>query len=325
MISGSKILKRGVFLFLGILILIIAIQTIGIEEIPKAILTIPSHMIIFSVLLLIASFLLKIARWVNIYREIRPIDATKIFCIGQTTNLVAPLGTGEVTRAVIAKGKYRQRMGGILASALVEKVIEISFLVCVGIVYVVVFLPIGTFYLQLVLPAILILLCYLAILRPSSLNRLVKITDRLKGKKLVGYVFSKMHHGISSVQTTLFGFQKKRGMLLETMGFTLIIWFLEASGQYMIVHGMGFTVNFLEFLMIFCASWAIGIFSFLPGGLGSRELAFSYFLSLVGVPFATAMSAALVYRIIISLRTGLAGIIAFSTLPVTEKEIDVKT
>ena len=87
MISGSKILKRGVFLFLGILILIIAIQTIGIEEIPKAILTIPSHMIIFSVLLLIASFLLKIERWVNIYREIRLIDATKIFALARPQTL----------------------------------------------------------------------------------------------------------------------------------------------------------------------------------------------------------------------------------------------
>jgi uncharacterized protein (TIRG00374 family) len=109
---------------------------------------------------------------------------------------------------------------------------------------------------------------------------------------------------LSSFKIALSKFPDRKQILLIAALLTLFAWVSEAFGHKIVLLSMGYDIPTMSVLPIIAVSWIIGIFSFLPGGLGTRDTAFSILLNMQGVPIEISMSAALIYRAVTYLILG---------------------
>ena len=85
---------------------------------------------------------------------------------------------------------------------------------------------------------------------------------------------------------------------------------------------MGENINILTFLALVAASWIIGTFSFLPGGIGVREVVFALLLfQIYGIPEDIGLSMAFTYRLLNYTLLASFAMMSFVTLPKDKKDL----
>jgi uncharacterized protein (TIRG00374 family) len=121
----------------------------------------------------------------------------------------------------------------------------------------------------------------------------------------------------SEIRLALVRVEKTR-LLLAVLVFASL-YALDAYSLQLVLRGMGSQLSLFELTYTIVFSYLVGLFSFLPMGLGPRDVTFVYLLTLLGAPMDVAASAALVQRalrILIPLGLGLIsmGILGFDRL-----------
>ena len=70
----------------------------------------------------------------------------------------------------------------------------------------------------------------------------------------------------------------------------------------------------MNLLGIVAMSWILGTISFIPGGLGAREVVYALMLSKFGISFNLGMSVAIIYRVIIYILFGGLAMVSISLI-----------
>lgn len=86
-------------------------------------------------------------------------------------------------------------------------------------------------------------------------------------------------------------------LLIPTTLISVLAWFWECLGFYLILHGFGTALSPFEATFIYAFSTIAGAVTLLPGGLGVTEAGMAGLLLVFGIPKFTAVAGVLIVRV----------------------------
>ncbi len=282
-----SIILKNMKLWLGIAILAVFLWKIDFDF--SIMRTIDTAYFSIAVLLLLANVSVRVLRWDKISRIMLKktlfLQNSKIFFLGQALNELAPQGTGEVTKAYLSYKSYGQKGRSFLIPVF-ERMIDI-FALLIASFFVVFLLPVdfSRYGGAIIFVLFAFLFASVFFMKPKYLERIVRFFIRKITKNRKDIEKNTMNwRGV-----------KKRDIVVVFL-ITCFSWLVEAIAQSYLLQSFGYSVSFITLLSIIAFSIILAIPTFLPGGIGAREITYSYFLSLVGVPIVVSVSAAVVWR-----------------------------
>jgi len=297
-------------ILIGCTILIGTVWKIGVTNVWSSISMCNPHFLVVAVIILSLSIILKSFRWVTLFIDVKTIDACKVYLIGQIVNEIAPIGVGEATRIYMAKSKFGIPAGKTTVLVVIERVADTTFLLAMAIPCLMMFIG-GIHPLQIAVPVVILLIGYTILLKPKLLHSVITPLIKLKSKReIVRNLISKISRFLKSLEQSV-NLPYRRRILLQVSVITIVAWCVEALGQSIILRALGMEIQIFYMIIIIATAWILGTFSFLPGGLGAREVVFSFLLNTQGIPLTIGMATALIYRGITYL---LLGSSAFASL-----------
>jgi uncharacterized membrane protein YbhN (UPF0104 family) len=85
-------------------------------------------------------------------------------------------------------------------------------------------------------------------------------------------------------------------VLAVTVGLSVVSWFCECLGLWLLLSGFGVDATVLEAAFVFAFASVVGTLSFLPGGVGATEGSMTLLLVELGAPRSAAVGATLLVR-----------------------------
>ena len=322
-------LRSFIFLLIGASIIGGLVYNIGLEEVANKLSDVDPFFFLLAFTLSLLTIVIKMTRWSGIFPEVRPVEAWKIYLIGQAINQGAPTGSGELTRALVAKSEFKVPVAKVLAPAMVERISDTTFLFSMTVLLLLVFFEDSPFYMFPIvgISFVVLSLGYYAILRPSLLDLLAKKLEGF-GKKRQGFlrkILTKVSGLILRVKESLFLFRQNMEVIYRTIAFTVVAWVFYGLGFYALVKGMDEDMGrygFISAIAVVAASEIIGSFSFLPGGLGAKEGAITVFLELwYGIPAETGLALSLLWRFIAYSQLGSGALFSMASFPRLDQEV----
>lgn len=297
---------------IGCAIIVFMVWKIGVRNLYTTLLKVNIYLLLMAFFLSLLALFNKLVRWSNLFREAKTIDAYKVYLIGQTINVIAPIGAGELTRAYVAKTRLNIPFGKTLASAIIERISDTTFLVALSVVCLTLLIPGNTYIWQIVIPILILLVAYTLLFKPHFLDKISARVERLSKKErwffnTMAIHFSKL---LMSFKVAVLSFHGKKNILVQTILLTVLAWCVYALFMFLLLLAFNVTIPVFYVLIIVCAAEVLGAFSFLPGGLGAKEVSFAFLLSLVGVPFSIGMTIALVDRGIGYMQLGTGAVVS---------------
>ena len=282
-------MKRIIPFIIGLFVLAVLVVNVGINDITQAISLANIYLLLASFLILVFTMLIKNFRWGFLLKRVSKCGLRKsslVYFVGQLTNEVMPIGSGELVRTYWIKRIDKTSFTRPLSSIIVERVFDLVILLIIVIVGINIILNLQGFFHFLLLSTLIILAVIALALRP----KIIKPFLRILPKK----ISSKISEKLEDFEKAKVSY--KKSTLSLTLVISLIAWLVEACSQTVLIYSFGYPLPFLHVLSIVTISWLLGTFSFLPGGLGAREAVFAYLLTLSSVPVNVAITISLVYR-----------------------------
>ena len=273
---ARNLLMNGLMFAVGFIIIGVMISVIGAENVADAMSRADPMLIVVAVVLMFINLTVKMVRWWILLKEANFPDASRVYLIGQTMNLFAPIGTGEVMRAAIAKNKLGIKARETMAAVVIERVGDITFLVAMTAIGVVLFMPGGREnYIFLLLLAAIIAVAFLLLVKPQLFDRLALFIERMfeKGGRFLSRLSMKISVSMTKFKEAILRFHKRKAALGAHIIITVISWLLEAVVVYFLILALGGNPPFVLFILVINAtSWVVRTFLFLP--VGPKEATF---------------------------------------------------
>ncbi len=248
----------------------------------------------------------------------------KLFVVGVFSNEFLPAGSGEVAKAYLIKRLAKVGFGKPLAPLLIARSFDTFFLLSVGLLGISALFPsqlaaaAASLFLVIALSAFFFASIFKRDFAKKTANffaslsqKMVRLAGFLKKTFLAGlYEKAEGLAGIFAGKTmeTAHSFEESRALyvqdkalLAKAFFLTVLGWSLEGIVQQTLLASLGVQVGYFEAFAIIALSLLVGVFSFIPGGFGARDVAYAFFASLAGVPFALGFSASVLYRAIVYL------------------------
>jgi len=317
-------IRNMIFILIGLLILFIMIQRIGAQNIYSIMYDIYSthpEILFGCFFLFLFANVLRLIRWSILYSDASSINAFKIWMIGQAVNEVAPIGTGEVTRAYFAKKYFKIKIRKTLVAIVIERTSDVTFLGVMAVACTILLLS-GTSMIPIIVIIFILLgIVYSILYYPANLDHFRVVLKWLRKRKsrFFNNLGKKGEYWLKGLKSSLMVQRERKNIILISIVFTIFIWSVEAVGYYLLLDSVGYEIEYYYVLIIISASWIIGALSFLPGGIGARELTFAFLMTTLGVPEVESMTIALIYRGIAYLILGSGSMISILTLPKRDK------
>ena len=306
-------LRNALLLSLGLGILVFMLYRVGVSGVLTTIGQVHVSLLILAGSIIFAATLMRMTRWLLIYRALPLGSAAKIYFISKALNEVAPAGSGELTRAYLAKDRFSVPVGKTLAPVVLERVADTTILLVGSITFLIFFLPSSSYWsasqfsiwISVGIAATLLALSIYFLIR---IRRLEALEVRLQsvfsgGPAILNSITNKLSHATGSFRRAMEEVKDRKVIFLKISIPSIIIWSLEAVGQHFLFASFGVSIPIFFLWTVICLSWIVGTFSFVPGGLGFREAA--YVIS-VGTSQGVALSAILLYRLIANTILGIA-------------------
>ena len=248
---------------------------------------------------------LRIWRWNFLLKHVGirlPLrDVVSIFLAGFYLSNITPGKTGDPIRAVMLKRQHNESFSNALPSVVVERLADLSVMVILASIGAL-FLPpvIDKSYVYMVVAVFIVVVLGLLFVLPSQkrTERFLKTFHRVfsfipKVRALEGRIDASSYKISSS-----FASYKNGGVFLSVGASTLFIWLLEGAVVVLSFKAIGLSMPFWWAIVILPIATLVGVLSFLPGGIGSSELAsVAFFVSIASVTPAQATAAALIGRL----------------------------
>lgn len=295
-------------LAVGITIIFILMYRIGFNEIAESL----SHANL-KYILIAAGFIgivvaLKGIRWQLLFNKLNFLSSLKIYFIGQAVNEIAPTGSGELTKIFIAKKRYGIPKRFTLVSAVMVRLCDIIYLIVIA--------SFGVFFIQgvsvtkIIIPLVLIVLFSIIILKPQIIKYFRAFLHAANKKILL-----KLSAYLKDFQIALFRYHtENKSALAIGLVLTVGAWIADGFSHLFILKAFGQSISYFNLLIVIAVAWFLGIFSFLPGGLGVREGIYVYLLDLQGIGPSIGLAIILVQRFLLYsyfFPTGLASVISY--------------
>ncbi|MFQ6105468.1 MAG: flippase-like domain-containing protein [Candidatus Hydrothermarchaeaceae archaeon] len=259
-------------------------------------------------------------KWKNIINKLVEVNYSRVFVIlmsGIFINTVTPGANvgGEAIRAYYLSKATGLKKRGALATIMLDKSCNytaISTFLIFSIFVLLLFLRIPI-HAKLVLEVASVAVVLIA-LSAFHVKRRHKALESMPGRVLHRIYYFKPLKALRSkferyilfetyVMEMLGGFISTFRALLgdrRVLGIGLLlgffVWFAEFVKTYLIFHALGSDVSIMLVIAVETISMLIGIFVFLPGGIGATELSMITLFSSCGIDMGTATAVTLVSR-----------------------------
>lgn len=289
--------KNILFILVGFAILAAMVFKIGAFNIYQEFSKVDPYLLFASFLLVLLSLFIKMYRWGKLYTIAERMDAWSIYIVGVAVNLTMPTGSGELTRAYIAKSKLNVPIGDTLAPVVIERMADTTFLLALSFAYLA-FLTVGNgLIFKFVVPSIILFTGYYLLLKPIYISKFALILEGFSGNSLFGTTFGRVSRSLMTFKEAITRFSKGEKVIWQTILLTIITWFVYGMGIYVLLLAFGNYVSIFIVVAITAVSEIIGTFSFLPGGLGAKDISFAALLIPFGVSLEVGISAYLMARL----------------------------
>lgn len=292
--EGLIILKvKSYLLFLiGAIILCFLIFSIGLGDVLKELAKAEPKFIVIGFLLLCLLHGLRAIRWDVLLNELNLRDSAKVYFIGQAISEIAPMGSGEVAKILIAKRNHSVARNKTIVAAAVERFFDVAYLLVIATVGLM-FLHYGEIgIINISIPTVLVLLFGLFLFKPDLIRKVTTVLGSVRNRWIVS--FSEFVH---SLQDSVKEFhEKNRSGLLWGLLLTMIAWMLDGLCHFYLILAFGYDLPLHHVYSIVAISWLLGSFTFLPGGLGAREGIYTLLLETQSIPKPVGLAIILIQR-----------------------------
>lgn len=297
---------------LGIIIIISFIYKIGIDEFIKSINGANKYYIIISAIVLLVTVMIKEFRWYYILKPLGPINKKVAFAsyfMGQITNEILPTGSGELVRLTILKKYTNKSFMWFSPSIILERLYDMFLLIILSILFV------YNIERNLWILFVIIGLLMIIFIDPRFMNIPINMCRHMKNRNILSNFFNILINKLTEIKEGLSAYKKNGSILFITFILTIISWIaFETLSHSILLSGFGINISYVNLLGIVAMSWILGTISFIPGGLGAREVVYALMLSKLGVSFDLGMSIAIIYRVIIYVLFGSLALISMSLI-----------
>jgi uncharacterized protein (TIRG00374 family) len=322
---AKNLLMNGLMFAVGFVIIGIMISFIGAENVITEMSRADPIMIVLAVVLMFIVLTLKLVRWWILFAEANFPNASRVYLIGQTMNLFAPIGTGEVMRAAIAKNKLGIKARETMAAVVIERIADITFLVAMTGIGVAMFVPGGKEnYIFLLLLVAIIAVAFLLIVKPQLFDRLALFIERTfeKRGRFLSRLSMKISLSMTKFKEAILRFHKRKSALGAHIVITVVSWIGEAMVTYVLLKAIGADPPFILIILVINAtSWVVRTFLFLP--VGPKEVTFIVLMGQfdVGADHAGAVALILLALSYVVLGSGaIVSIVTFGKAKISEND-----
>ena len=304
--TKSQKIKRGIPPLIGCAIILAMMWNLGIEELRVSLLNANPRLLVAAFFIFFVTiYIFRIIRWLVMFNKAKPVEASKVMLVGLAVNQIAPIGTGDLSRAYIARKRLNISVGETLAPTVVERILDMTFLVIASVLFLFLLTTGNRYIWQIIIPIVLLIAGYGLLFNPRFLNKVERLLENLKQRRFFSLYLGGVSRSLplDTFKNAILEFRGKRTLLIPIL-LTIATWGAGSLGEYMLLLAFGVKIPILYVLGIYCASWIIGAFSFLPGGLGAKEVSFAFLLSTLGLPLTTGMWVSLIDRLIIYILLG---------------------
>jgi uncharacterized protein (TIRG00374 family) len=315
-----------VMFILGILIIVVMLYYIGAENVYDVMLEADFNLLLLSTLLMFVILSVKLTRWWLLQKKASFPNSSRVYLIGQAMNLFAPIGTGEITRAAIAKTKLGIKARDTMAAVVIERISDLTFLVAMTGVCIVLFIPGRENLIFMIILMFVLGIAYFLLFKPQFFDRLAVFIERLfeKRGKFLSKLSVKISVSISKFKEAIMKFHRRKAVLGMNIVLTISSWLLEAVVTYTLLSAFSVDPPFILYVLVINAtSWVARTFLFLP--VGPKEVTFTFLLkNLFDIPTDIGTAVAIVILALNYVILGTGAMISIVTFKPTiaEKEED---
>lgn len=226
----------------------------------------------------------------------------QIFIASMFVSNLSPAKTGDPIRSVILKRNEGKSFSRSLSSIVVERIMDVAFLVSVSLISVLFFFPkvqgIGKWlYVAVIIYTFGVCLAIFII---SSENRAeLFFTKLFRIFSFIPKVRSyepRVKRGSKKLHRA-FKTYKSLPTLFSAFALTCVIWSIQGAVLYLCFKSIGLEANPLACVVAIAFSVLIGVLTFLPGALGSSEVVtVAFFTSLFSLSLPQVTTATLLLR-----------------------------
>jgi len=303
-----------VFLIIGIALFVAIVWKIGINNLATVLSEADKTLLTIAFLVSTLSLGVKIIRWNRLYNLPNMWDSSKIYCIGMAVNQIMPFGFGEISRAYIAKDRFHIPIGTTLVPIVIERMADFTFLVALllgGIIFE--FTSTSAYIIQIVTAIVFISVGYFIFLHPQFIEKMLRfcikaLKTKPKQSTFFRLVLYRIFDELSIFKKGLKQLKGKNTTIYSTILLTIISWLVYGYSLDIILLALGIHLPFLYVLIITATSEIIGTFSFIPSGLGAKDITFALLLVQFNVPMEISISGFLIARFYSYLQFGVSGV-----------------
>lgn len=300
-------IKNIIFLSIGCTILIAIIWKIGVTNIYQEFLKADRYLLVYSFFIILLSVLIKAYRWGKLFTHTKMIYSCKIYFIGTAINQIMPTGSGEVIRSYIARDKLNIPIGETAAPIMIERLADTTFLIALSFIYIT-YMTKSDHILQLAIPSVTLFAGYSLLLRPNIIDKILNKISNLEISRIP--IINKIINVLYTFKDAIVRFKNKEKIIWYMIILTIIGWYVHGLGRYILLLAFGYDIQIFNALAITAISEIIGTFSFLPGGLGAKDISFGALLVTFGIPIEIGITIFLVFRIMIYIQLGVLAFIS---------------
>jgi uncharacterized protein (TIRG00374 family) len=274
-----------------------------VQQVGQTMFAIPLLIFLLSVVCTLMSYFIRFFKWHFLIKQLHmhvfKKDSLNIFFIGLSMS-ITPGKIGELLKAYLLKGTSQADFSRSASAVFVDRLSDM-FAMLLLISFGITLFAIGYLPFFIVFAGLLIITGLLQSKRISTkLVYLLTANRFLKKFRNPVLFFHESTRGLLRIQT-----------LLPAIMISAVAWFMECVALYVLTRTLDLDLTLLHNVFIFSLGTIAGALSMLPGGLGVAEASITGLFIYFGTGKSTAVSIALLIRIVTLWLGVLIGLIIF--------------
>jgi uncharacterized protein (TIRG00374 family) len=329
--NKKNMIRIGMSLAVGILLLVILIWWTGVDKIGAAIGSASPVWLAAAALVILPAYILRAIRWKLLLSPVKKtIRISNTFwstAVGFMVNTLVPIRLGEFVRAYILGEKEETGFGPSFSSIVVERTLDLIGLLSIGIVTMFLVssqaglssLAVNIFTAVAVLIAVILAVIIIGIKKE---NLIIKLLTRITSKiPFVKKYTTRIADFTSSLIKGLQGLSQNPKMFAANISLTWILWLIYTSATYFTFIAFNHPLSFVAAILGGTLMSLSHILPATPGYLGSYEAFWWAIFFSLGVPENLLTATALISHLVGLLPIVILGCVSVVWLGVSFEEI----
>lgn len=306
---------------IGIVIFLYILWNMDLQRIMQSMQSIDVALLLLAVSMTVPIVLIKAIKW-NILVKSCGIDqslrsSVSSWIVGFSIGMITPGRLGDLSRAYYLRGKAS--LGTGLTTVVIDRLIDIIVLfvfAIAGLAFLVTTYTLGNIFFPLFAIFIMLILLAFAFTRKGFVVFILRpVFSRLvpaRYKPKLDSVFREFYRGISIMKRAKFS------VAISTL-LCIIVWVMAIVQYYIISLSLGLDISYSFLSMIVPLTILLDALPISFSGLGTRDAAMIYFLSLIGLAAESAVAFSIMILIVNYVLVGIVGMILWAKSPINSR------